>query len=214
MKTCPVCQRPYADETMIFCLADGAQLVNVSRRLDLDATWRFTPPKTELAPTVAAPQTDESKPQSTIEYRPELQAAQPHTVTSVPQKNRSVLPWVFGMVVVLAGSAIVIAFILTRTPNSQSEQSSSATQQSSPSPATETKTPETSTATSPVNANKSKSTSTQGAAPGVKALISSERPRSTSGSDRPKRETSKVTPDKKKVEQPKPTGDSFIPARP
>ena len=207
MKTCPVCQRPYADETMMFCLADGAQLVNVSRRLDLDATWRLTPPKTEPAPTVAAPQSDASTPQSTIRYQPDLQVSQPNTVTSAPIKNRSVLPWIFGMVVVLAGSAIVIAFILTRTPGSQSEQPSTATQQSTPSPtqATETKTPDQSVATSP----KSKSTSTQTTVPGARALISSERPRNPS--ERSKRETSKVTTNKKKAEQPKPTGESFIP---
>jgi hypothetical protein len=27
MKTCPVCQRLYSDEEMIFCLADGTQLL-------------------------------------------------------------------------------------------------------------------------------------------------------------------------------------------
>ena len=212
MKTCPVCQRPYADETMMFCLADGAQLVNVSRRLDLDATWRLTPPKTEPAPTVAAPQPNEAKPQSTIEYRPELQMAQPHamtSVTSVPGSSRSVLPWIFGMVLVLAGSGILIAFILTRTRNSESQQLPTATQQSTPSPTPETRSSDKSAATSPANVNKPRSSSPQTTVPAVKALISSERPTSN---ERRKRETSKVTPDKKKVEQPKPTGESFIPA--
>ena len=209
MKTCPVCQRPYADETMMFCLADGAQLVNVSRRLDLDATWRLTPPKTELAPTVAAPQVNEAKPQSTIEYRPELQMAQPNAVTSVTGSGRSVLPWIFGMVLVLAGSGILIAFILTRTRNSESQQLPTATQQSTPSPSPETKSSDKSAATSPANVNKPRSSSPQTTVPAVKALISSERPTSN---ERRKRETSKVTPDKKKVEQPKPTGESFIPA--
>ena len=211
MKTCPVCQRPYADETMMFCLADGAQLVNVSRRLDLDATWRLTPPKTELAPTVAAPQANEAKPQSTIEYRPELQMAQPNamtSVTSVPGSSRSVLPWIFGMVLVLAGSGILIAFILTRTRNSESQQLPTATQQSTPSPTPETRSSDKSAATS-ANVNKPRSSSTQTTVPAVKALISSER---STSNERRKRETSKVTPDKKKVEQPKPTGESFIPA--
>ena len=189
--------------------------MNVSRRLDLDATWRLTPPKTEPAPTVAAPQPNEAKPQSTIEYRPELQMAQPHamtSVTSVPDSSRSVLPWIFGMVVVLAGSGILIAFILTRTPNSESQQLPTATQQSTPSPTPETKPSDKSAATSPANVNKPRSSSTQTTVPAVKALISSERPTSN---ERRKRETSKVTPDKKKVEQPKPTGESFIPvARP
>jgi len=215
MKTCPVCQRPYADETMMFCLADGAQLVNVSRRLDLDATWRLTPPKTEPAPTVAAPQPERATPQSTIRYQPELQGVQPNTLTSAPIKNRSVIPWIFGMVVVLAGSGIVIALILTRIPSSQSEQPSTVTQQSTPSPTpvTENKTTtDKSAAMSPVNANKSKSASIQTPVPGARALISGERPKNTG--DRPKREVSKVTPDKKKVEQPRPTGESFIPAKP
>jgi hypothetical protein len=208
MKTCPVCQRPYADETMMFCLADGAELVNVSRRLDLDATWRLTPPKTEPSPTVAAPQANPSQPQSTIQYRPELQMAQPQTVTSVPNKSRSVLPWIFGMVVVLAGSAIVIAVILTRSRNAQSEQLPTVTQQSTPTPATDTKTSDKPSATS-ANANKPKSAPTQ-TVPAVRALITSERPKSSI--DRSKRETSKVNSDKKKAEPPKPTGESFIPA--
>jgi hypothetical protein len=33
----------YSDEQMIFCLADGAQLLNVKRNVDLDATWRLSP---------------------------------------------------------------------------------------------------------------------------------------------------------------------------
>ena len=59
MKTCPVCQRPYSDEEMIFCLADGTQLLAVNRNVDLDATWRFSPriepAPTQLAPTMPAP---------------------------------------------------------------------------------------------------------------------------------------------------------------
>ena len=140
--------------------------------------------------------------------------ALPHTVTSVAGSSRSVLPWIFGMVVVLAGSGIVIALILTRLPSSQSEQHSTVTQQSTPSPTpvTENKTTaDKSAATSPVNANKSKSASIQTPVPGARALISGERPKNTG--DRPKREVSKVTNDKKKAEQPKPTGESFIPVK-
>jgi hypothetical protein len=210
MKTCPVCQRPYADETMVFCLADGAELVNVSRRLDLDATWRLTPasaepPPTRIAPTVPASQTAETKPQSTIEYRPELHVAQPQTVTTVPNQTRSVLPWIFGMVVILAGSAILIAVILTRSKNSESAQLPSATQQTTASPTPETKTPDKPVATSTTSANKPKSAAVQPTVPATKSLIRSQ-PR--------RRETSKVVTEKKKVEQPKPTGESFIPVKP
>jgi hypothetical protein len=114
------------------------------------------------------------------------------------------------MVVVLAGSAILIVVLLTRSRNSQSVQLPTATQQqSSPSPAIETKTADKSAATSPINANKGKSASTQTTVPAIKSLIVTERTRNSS--ERPKREGSKVASDKKKVEQPKPTGESFIP---
>jgi hypothetical protein len=32
---------------VVVCPADGAELLNISRRLDLDATWRFTPSSKE-----------------------------------------------------------------------------------------------------------------------------------------------------------------------
>ena len=80
MKTCPTCNRPYSDETMVYCLADGARLVNVSRKLDLDATWRLSPPAaeqsiTQVPPTLAAHQTAEPKPLTTLQYQPGLQHA-------------------------------------------------------------------------------------------------------------------------------------------
>src|SRR5262245_16360407 len=195
MKTCPVCQRPYADDAMVYCLADGAELIDVSRRLDLDATWRFIPTSAEpsaarIPPTVAAPQTSETLPQSTIQYRPELQQALPQIVTSVAPTNRSVLPWIFGMVVVVAGSAILIVVILTQGKNSPSVQLPSATQQIAPSPAPEeSKTPDRPGATSSTSVNKPpKSAATQSTVPAVKALINTEPHR---------RETSKVPADKK-----------------
>ncbi|MGQ0761797.1 MAG: hypothetical protein ACT4OT_07255 [Acidobacteriota bacterium] len=45
MKRCPKCNRTYADDTIAFCLADGALL---SAPYDPDATLRFPQPKTTL----------------------------------------------------------------------------------------------------------------------------------------------------------------------
>lgn len=210
MKTCPVCQRPYADDTMIYCLADGSKLVNVSRRLDLDATWRLTPekvepPPTQVAPTVPSRPTEETTPQSAIQYRSELQGVQPNIVNSVPDHGRSVLPWIFAMVVVLAASGILVAVILTRSRNSQSFQIPTTTQQTAAPAGTETKTTDKQVNSTTANVNRSKSVNSQEPAPGGKFLIAS---------NRRMRDTPTVTPDKKKVEQPKPTGGSFIPIKP
>ena len=210
MKTCSVCQRPYSDDTMIYCLADGSKLVNVSRRLDLDATWRRTPEKaeplhTQVAPTVPTRPTDETTPQSAVQYRLELQGVQPDVVNSVPHRGRSVLPWIFAMVVVLTASGILVAVILTRSRNSQSFQIPTTTQQTSAPAGTETKTPDKQVNSTTANVNRSKSVNSQEPVPGRKLLIAS---------DRRMRDTPTVTPEKKRVEQPKPTGENIIPIKP
>lgn len=226
MKTCPVCQRPYADETMVFCLADGTQLINVSRKLDLDATWRFSPlevdpPPTQIAPTLGANQTDEAKPLSTIQYRPELQMSPPVTASVADRRSRSVLPWLFAIVVVLAASGILIAWILTRdtTNKSLSIQGATPTQQTSPADNTQPKSsaaPEKPSAVD-TSAGVSKPASSRTQASSVKTPVA---PLTTSTSSRkssPKPERAKtevVTQEKKKVEQPKSTGESFIPVKP
>jgi hypothetical protein len=225
MKTCPVCQRPYVDETMIFCLADGAQLINVSRKLDLDATWRLSPsvvdpPPTQIAPTVAAHQTDQSKPQSTIQYRPELQMAAPASASVAARPTRSVLPWVFAMVVVLAASGILIAWILTRnrTEKGLSTQLPAATQQSTPasSSATTSGTAETAPSVNANSANVTKRTSSKTQPIPAEALTTPTPSRKTSSTnDRTKREAGDVRRESKKTEQPKPSGgESFIPVKP
>ncbi|HEY0375538.1 MAG TPA: hypothetical protein VGC87_01120 [Pyrinomonadaceae bacterium] len=64
MKCCPTCQRIYTDDTLRFCLEDGAALRTVDARADADRTLALTegggPPPTEvlddpaLAPTLPA----------------------------------------------------------------------------------------------------------------------------------------------------------------
>jgi len=221
MKTCTTCQRVYSDETMIFCLADGTELRNVTRNIDLDATWRLAPRAPEPAPTQMAPQTDGAEPLSTIQYHPELlRNPSESAASSKTQTSRSVLPWIFAMVVVLALSGVFIAWIVTRdrSEKNTSSQVPAATPQPSVS--------ENANGTAPAQAqktegNKNSSKSTSPApktssnsvnVPQISGLNPSPPPRKTTvkkeGSS-----TAVVKPEKKKVESPKPTGESFIPVQ-
>ena len=93
MKTCPVCQRLYSDEQMIFCLADGAQLLNVKRNVDLDATWRIAPrvldPVSTPLPTLPAPQTNHISEQRLATQGPSSspQGSADPTVTTAPTQQ-------------------------------------------------------------------------------------------------------------------------------
>jgi hypothetical protein len=68
MKLCPTCQRRYTDETLNFCLEDGAPLTSVAdggpaETLALDAG---EPPPTEILPPGFAPTVRAHQPQSTV----------------------------------------------------------------------------------------------------------------------------------------------------
>jgi hypothetical protein len=68
MKRCPTCQRIYADDTLNFCLEDGAPLINervatLDETLTLDAS---EPPPTEILPHGLAPTQRAHKPPTTV----------------------------------------------------------------------------------------------------------------------------------------------------
>jgi hypothetical protein len=53
MKTCPTCHRSYADDTLLYCLEDGAQLFtprNVQETLRIPGARDTEPPATEILP--------------------------------------------------------------------------------------------------------------------------------------------------------------------
>src|SRR5438876_2725280 len=113
MKTCPSCHKTYADETMMFCLVDGARLVPPTTASDPNATHVLPPPRvTEPGPTVASPE-------PTLRAQPELMQMSPRPYArdfdSQEHTRRSALPWMLGIVIVLGVSGIVIALILTRS---------------------------------------------------------------------------------------------------
>jgi hypothetical protein len=54
MKICPKCHSTYSDESLKFCLADGAVLSSDPDATLINPTIRATPPPTEVLPTAAA----------------------------------------------------------------------------------------------------------------------------------------------------------------
>jgi hypothetical protein len=68
MKRCPTCQRTYTDDTLNFCLEDGAPLASVPG-IGLDETWTIDanePPPTEVLPPGLAPTQRAHKPPTTV----------------------------------------------------------------------------------------------------------------------------------------------------
>ena len=113
MKTCPSCHRVYEDESMVFCLDDGAILVREGAALDANATWNLPLP----GPTVASPRPTSPPGQSTITSRPEqFQMARPQVgaENTRSESRRGALPWVFAIVLVLGASGVLIAWLITR----------------------------------------------------------------------------------------------------
>jgi len=116
MKICPTCSRNYEDDTLVFCLDDGARL---AQGRDPQATWRLPePPANE--PRRSVPPTSPSPP-ATITARPEhfQGLAQPQPSAPPPAyhdepKRNNVLPWILGIAVVLGISGVLIAWLLTR----------------------------------------------------------------------------------------------------
>lgn len=113
MKTCPSCHKTYDDETLVFCLDDGTRLVRDAGALDANATWNLPPP----GPTVASPRPTSPPAQSTITAQPEQFQVTPAQVVSSgtrDESRRSVLPWVFAIVLVLGASGVLIAWFLSQ----------------------------------------------------------------------------------------------------
>ena len=137
---------------MVFCLDDGARLADQEAR-DEKATLNLP-----TSPTVAAPGLQPRSPPTspnplpTITAKPEhfqmppaYQAAQ----ASPRQSSRSPLPWIFGIVLVLGLSGVLIAFLATRGRDDQAQNKDpQPTPMVSPSPSPDA-TPEATVSSSP-----------------------------------------------------------------
>jgi hypothetical protein len=109
MKTCPSCRKSYEDESLVFCLDDGARLEREWTASDPNATWNLPTP----GPTVASPRPATPTAQSTIASLPEQFQRAPHRVDTTGSR-RSILPWIFAIVLVLGASGVLIAWFMTR----------------------------------------------------------------------------------------------------
>lgn len=121
MKSCPTCNRTYADETLTYCLADGSLL---SAPYDPEAT-QFLPPPRTTNPT----NTQISGPVAAAAARPAEQA-----------KSPAFKYIVIALLALIAGAG-VMAWLNSRTREAASNNSSasnSPTPASTPSPATST----------------------------------------------------------------------------
>ena len=120
MKQCPVCKTAYSDDTLVFCLSDGASLAPMSE-----------PPTTKQIPfdrmrTEIAPVADYSSAPTIIS-----------APSSVPKNNKSLIYGLLGIVSILLLAIIGFAgYIIYK--NSDSDRQSLASNSSSPTPASST----------------------------------------------------------------------------
>lgn len=111
MKRCPVCNREYDDQTMNFCLADGASLTSAS-----GASIGGTTPSDPYGPTEAVHAEERRFAEMSTMVTPVPQfvrpaAATPHVQPAVNNRNLFLLV----AVVVLLASVVVLAFVLIRS---------------------------------------------------------------------------------------------------
>jgi hypothetical protein len=95
----------------VFCLDDGTRLVRESGEHDANATWNLPPP----GPTVASPRPTSPTAQSTLTSRPEpFQHVPRGGDVGRGESRSSALPWIFAIVVVLAVSGVLMAWLISR----------------------------------------------------------------------------------------------------
>ncbi len=129
MKFCPTCHRQYEDETIKFCLEDGSLLVSGSARGSAEATLHMP------GPTLQSSRATPTSPPSTmtpIGYQPPA-ASMSASVAERTDSRRSPLLWIV-IALIIGGSGIAIALIVTRGRDGSSPGSSNSNQVPSPTP--------------------------------------------------------------------------------
>ena len=122
MKECPQCKRTYADETITFCLVDGAIL---------SAPYTDVPPTVEAAPTVRLPRTTKPQVPETIP------AALPSPRLPMPRSERSRSVYAMIVLALLLLGGLVTFFVLRARHNNRSQQIASANVSTPPSDGTQ-----------------------------------------------------------------------------
>lgn len=122
MKRCPTCLRRYTDDTLNFCLEDGASLQSVSdadtdETLVLDAS---EPPPTEILPPAFAPTLRAHKPPTTVrqEARPTRDEIQDLVAPAPkPRNTTSVVALTVAATILLLGLGGLGAWLLLKEKN-------------------------------------------------------------------------------------------------
>ena len=141
MKSCPVCNRTYPDDTLAFCLVDGSVLSapydpqrspGTASRGNPTATQILKPtipsePAPDLPSTIRAP-----APQVPPLY------PGPRPQVEFEERTSSKVPWVIAGIAVLLASVCVVVLLVTRWSASRSETASRAPTSKSPTPERQT----------------------------------------------------------------------------
>jgi TonB family protein len=110
MKTCPSCQRQYDDEEMKFCLDDGSLLLETGAttlRPDDNQTWQMPGQSVEPPPTLVAPTTPP------LRTPPDTRPTAASFSVETSRRRPGALLWI-ALALIVGGSGIVIALIVTR----------------------------------------------------------------------------------------------------
>ncbi len=134
MKRCPTCQSAYTDDSLVFCLQDGARLLPASDSSSppsVNATWilpehpasRREPTPTKAAESRAAPTLQMGPTAQTAHEPPAPDTAREAQLAAPPQKTTSPLLMVgIAAIVILLLSLVGIGIALLLRPASTEEQ--------------------------------------------------------------------------------------------
>ncbi|MBC7908931.1 MAG: hypothetical protein H7Y30_00415, partial [Pyrinomonadaceae bacterium] len=134
MKHCPTCQSAYTDDSLVFCLQDGARLLpasDSSSSPSVNATWilpehpasRREPTPTNAAESRAAPTLQMGPTAQTAHEPPEHDTAREAQLAIPPQKTTSPLLIVgITAIVILLLSLVGIGIALLLRPAATEEQ--------------------------------------------------------------------------------------------
>ncbi|MDT5124302.1 MAG: periplasmic protein TonB [Acidobacteriota bacterium] len=129
MKSCPTCHRVYEDETIHFCLEDGAPLVTTSASSSDPGATLVIPAARVTDQAATEVLTEKTIPATQPALAAPRQPDAPmHAVPS--ERKRNALPWILGAAVVLGLSAIAVAWIVTSRSEPQSSHVAQKTSQS------------------------------------------------------------------------------------
>lgn len=129
MKSCPTCHRQYEDETIKFCLEDGSALEPGSARGSAEATL-YMPGPTHQSP--APTPTSSPSTMTSIGFQPPAVNMSSSFAESASSR-RSPLVWIV-IALIIGGSGIAIALILTRGHDGNASGAQNSNLSSSPSP--------------------------------------------------------------------------------